>query len=191
MAWKSIAKVPNQKVARWLSSFSSTLDGLFKIVWLFHDGYRVKQQHFTLSSATVYCFFTSHKAVQTGHWRTIWLPLQRHFLHSYTRTNHLATKCQDWWIRNMVRVHGDWESSSYIVDSRAWYDSSASMVYTNRWGQACCSVIDGKLKHAPAAKKSDINLKNIQNVTRCIGIADDSIKQFSIQLHPTVHIFPH
>ena len=36
----------------------------------------------------------------------------------------------------------------------------------NLWGETCCSVIDGKLqlKHASAAKKSDINKnKNIEN----------------------------
>jgi len=48
--------------------------------------------------------------------------------------------------------------------NRAWScnDSSASTAYIywgSLWGQTCCSVIDGKLqfKHAPAAKKYDIN----------------------------------
>jgi len=39
-------------------------------------------------------------------------------------------------------------------------DSSANIhLWGSLWGQTCCSVIDGKLqlKHAPVAKKRDIN----------------------------------
>ena len=58
------------------------------------------------------------------------------------------------------------ESFSSTVDSMFEQslvnDSSANTAYTywgSLWGEACCSEIDGKiqLKHAPAAKRSDIN----------------------------------
>ena len=45
---KSIMKVPNQKLARQPKCCS-----FFKILWLFHNCFRTKQQHFTLSSALV------------------------------------------------------------------------------------------------------------------------------------------
>ena len=98
MICKSIVKVPNQKVARWAKSSS---DGLFQNC----GGFHTLQQHLTLSSASAHCVFTtlrSHKPLQIGHWRTIWLHLQWHFLHLYACTHSLSNE-----IGNMVGVHGD------------------------------------------------------------------------------------
>jgi len=46
----------------------------FKIVWLFHDGFHTKRQHFTLSSAPTHYFFTTLKSPEvlwTHHWWTM------------------------------------------------------------------------------------------------------------------------
>ena len=91
------------------------------------------------------------------------------------------------------------ESLASIVDSvfkeSLINDSSANTAYIywgSLWGQTCCSVIDGELqlKHASAAKKSDINkTKSTKNVRiadqQKAGKKGRDNAQFSIQPHPT------
>ena len=69
------------------------------------------------------------------------------------RIHHLATKCNYYarlLNRNIVGVRGAFEES-------LWFFSQYCI--GSLWGETCCSVIDGKLqlKHASAAKKSDMN----------------------------------
>jgi len=144
--------------------------GWFKFAWLFHDGFRTKQQHFSLSSAPAHRFFPglkSREAIRTAHWRTM-ASFRRHFSSRVRmRTNHLATKCnitQDCWIRNTVGVRE--------CLKKAWSGQQFFSQYCigSLWRQTCCTVIDDKLqlKHASAAKKVTwTNKKNIKNVTRC------------------------
>ena len=96
--------------------------GLFKIVWLFHDGFCAKQQHFTLSSAPAYRFsqLKSHEVVWTSQWRTMASFVMPFSSFVYMCTNHLATKqllfnIAELEIRLCVWRQG--ESWSSIVDS--------------------------------------------------------------------------
>ena len=90
---KSIAKLPSQN--DFLSSSSSS-DKLVQIAWLFHDGFRIKQQHFHWAVHQPITFFQvwSHTRRFELLTKELWLPLRRHFTSSVRmRTNHLATKC--------------------------------------------------------------------------------------------------
>ena len=63
---------------------------------LFHDGFRTKQQYFSLSSALAHRFFPglkSRETIQTAHWRTM-ASFTTPFFSSRVRmrTDHLATK---------------------------------------------------------------------------------------------------
>ena len=91
------------------------------------------------------------KALQTSHWRTIWL------------------HCKIW----LLCMHGDRGSLSSIVDLvfelSLVNDSSANTAYMywrSLWGQTALWWQSSAQAHAPAAK-SDINkTKSIKNVTR-------------------------
>jgi len=116
VALKSIAKAPNQKVTR--------RPKCFFFFFFFHDGFRTKQQHFSLSSAPAHRIFPglkSHGAIRTAYWRTM-ASFMTPFFSSRVRmrTDHLATKCiitQDCRIRNTVSVRGVFEES--LCDSSA------------------------------------------------------------------------
>ena len=118
--WKRIAKVPTQKVTRRPKYFlfsSSSSDALFKIAWLFHNGFYTNQQHFTLNRAPPHCFFTilkSHKALQTGQRRTLasfakplyWL------VHMHTKHLELSSLLQS---PSLSRPKINWTKSLNIV----------------------------------------------------------------------------
>ena len=111
VAPKSIAKVPNQKVARRPKCFSFFF--FRRASSNLHDsftGFRTKQQHFSLSSAPAHRFFPCsklHEAIRTTHWGTM-ASFTMPFFSSRVRmcTNHLATKCNYYAIRNTVGVRG-------------------------------------------------------------------------------------
>ena len=122
VAWKSIMKVTNQKVARWPKRFASSK------LWLFHDGFHKKQQHFTPSSAPARCFFStlkSHKVVWTSHWRTMAsLEMQFSLVHMHKSLSNETIIIQGCWVRK-TRVHEDRESLCHplLTDrclNRAW-----------------------------------------------------------------------
>ena len=139
--------------------------GLLKSVWLFHNGFCTKQQHFTLSSAQT---LKSYGAVQTSHWRTVlWLLCDAISSFVCMHTNHLVMKGISLKIAALeiqsVYVELQGEALSSLVGSTfeqmpsQWffrqyciYNYSVSL-----WEQIWCSVVDGKLqlKHAPAARK--------------------------------------
>jgi len=82
--------------SRQTAKFLSSSDGLVQICVLFHDGFRTKQQHFSLSRAPAHRFFQvwSHTRPFKPLTEELWLPLRRHFSSRVRmRTNHLAMKC--------------------------------------------------------------------------------------------------
>ena len=171
VALKSIAKVPNQKVARRPKCFtfffffrraSSNLRDSFTMVFAQNSSIF----HWAVHRLIAFFQVWSHTRRFERLTEELWLPLRRHFSSRVRmRTNHLATKCnyitQDCWIGNTVGVRGMFEESLWLF---------SQYCIGSLWGETCCSVIDGKLqlKHESAAKKMTwTRIKNIKNVTRC------------------------
>ena len=161
VALKSIAKVPNHKVTRrpkcFSSSSSSSSDELVQICVTLSRWFSHKTAAFFTEQCTSPSLFSRFEVTRGDSNR----PLKNYgFLcdaifssRVRMRTNHLATKCNyyvDCWIRNTVGVRGAFEES-------LWFFSQYCI--GSLWEETCCSVIDGKLqlKHASAAKKSDMN----------------------------------
>ena len=107
---------------RWPKHFASSK------LWLFHDGFHTKQQHFTLSSAPAHWFFStlkSHMVVWTSHWRTMAsLEMQFSLVHMHKSLSKETNIIQGCWVRK-TRVHEDRESLCHplLTDwclNRAW-----------------------------------------------------------------------
>ena len=145
VARKSIAKVLNQNVTRWLKCFQRyvTLSQWFS--------------HKTAAFYTEQCISPSLFLQLLSLMRQfkrfkeeLWLHLWCHFLHLYACApvwwgTHepwtLVVICnKDCWSRNTV---------STCLETGVWTDvtNTACLYWGSLWRQTCCSVIDGKLMH--------------------------------------------
>ena len=134
VVWKSIMKVLNQKFAR-RPKCCSSLFFIFSFrqacskLWLFHDGFHIKLQHFALSSAPAYHFFItlkSHEAVQTDHWRTmasLTTPFCKTCTHAHKSLSNETIIIQNCWIRNTVvciEMRRVFSIHCWLSVNRAW-----------------------------------------------------------------------
>ena len=129
------------------SSSSSSSDKVFQIAWLFHNGFRIKQQHFTLSSAPAHLLFHNYEVswgASEPVKEEIWLQARHHFLHLYSLSN------ETYLLRKIAELEIQWYAWRVWTEPGLVNDSSANTAYVywgSLWGQTCCSVIDGNSMH--------------------------------------------
>ena len=145
-----------------------------------------KQRHFTLSSAPVLRFFATlkfHEPVQivtAELYSFICDAILFICTHAHRSLRSETIITEDCWIRKMVCVHG----SRGVFFVHCWLgvwtgmanDSSANTAYIywrSLWGHTLLGDGKLKLKHVPAAKKSDTKkFKNVK-MEQDVGKADE------------------
>ena len=137
----------------------------------FYDGFCIKQQHLTLSSARLQRFWQlqSHTRCLMPVSQEQQLHLQHHFLHFCACAQRTKQRnvfiTHDHWSRNTVSVLetervGFVNPCWLIAVTDVWISDTLAHISYIYWGSLwrqtfCCSVIEGKLqlKHAPATDK--------------------------------------